>query len=146
MWQEMDDLRTALSLAFLGAKKELLQLIDAGRVDVNTVDTTRRSLLHIAAREGHDQLVSELVRRGANVNARDFIHYTPLFYAIENDHVSIAHQLIEMGSDLITRACLRETPHSIAQKRMNAEMAKRLPFLFIEIEKEPDDIEWDKLL
>jgi len=44
--------------------------------------TTKRTRLHIACEQGDAEAVRSLIKKGANLNARDYRHCTPLFLAI----------------------------------------------------------------
>lgn len=40
-----------------------------GSIDINTSNANGLNALHLASKEGHVSIVSELLQRGANVNA-----------------------------------------------------------------------------
>jgi hypothetical protein len=65
-------------------------------VDANYIDRARSrlSLLQIATREGHIDIVTELVRAGANINMREMDRRTPLFLATENGFVEMVRALL----------------------------------------------------
>jgi ankyrin repeat protein len=46
--------------------------------------------LHWAAKKGHVRIVKMLCNNGADVNAKDLIGRTPLFFAIKYNHPDIA--------------------------------------------------------
>lgn len=46
-------------------------LLDDGGIDVNSIDLDGRTALHIAACEGHVEVVKLLLTRKANIDARD---------------------------------------------------------------------------
>lgn len=58
--------------------------------------------LIIAAENGNKKEVYQLIRQGADVNAKTYEGITPLMYAIQNGHNSIAQVLIEKGADVNT--------------------------------------------
>ena len=51
--------------------EEVKSLLEFGTVDVNHTDYDKRTALHLAAGEGHVEMVKLLCQRGANVNAQD---------------------------------------------------------------------------
>lgn len=60
-----------------GDLDEIKRLLAFG-VNVNDYDYDKRSALHLAVAEGHTGVVEYLVRKGANVNAKDRFGNTPL--------------------------------------------------------------------
>jgi ankyrin repeat protein len=94
---------------------EIEQLIQAGASPDNLVAPAGPSIFFVAVKSGNLDVVTELVRCGANVNAhlmhdaKEFglptrvLHYkynTPLCIAISCGHVEIARYLIVCGADL----------------------------------------------
>lgn len=50
-----------------------------GSIDINTCNSNGLNALHLASKEGHVDVVTELLRRGANVNASTkVIKYTAM--------------------------------------------------------------------
>ena len=66
--------------------------------------------LTVAAREGHDQVVEELIREGAHVNVKDNVQLTALYYASCNGYLSIVKRLLAAGADINVRNQRGETP------------------------------------
>ena len=88
-----DDL---LRAAELGDAKGLDRLFDRG-ADPNTADAKGNTLLMIAAREGHKDVVWTLVRRKANANRRNQHGDTALMMASLRGDREIGRMLIEFG-------------------------------------------------
>ena len=68
--ENLDSTMQLLFLACKGDVEGLQDLLDQG-VDVNSIDLDGRTALHIAACEGHADVVKLLLSRKANIDARD---------------------------------------------------------------------------
>jgi len=81
-----------------GVKKFLGAGADVNPRDKDGDDQTP---LHWACRKGHSAIVRLLLDHGADMNARNGLHNTPLDLACETDgHLDIARMLIEAGADV----------------------------------------------
>jgi ankyrin repeat protein len=65
-------------------KDELKALLDSG-LDVNSIDRSGRTALHLAAILGQAELARYLLSRGADINARNTPGRTPLMLAVSPD-------------------------------------------------------------
>ena len=74
-------------------------LLDRGLVDVNVLDDFHRTPLHIAARFADEQLVTNLIDRGADTKALDKEGNSALHYSVFNiaDHEHIITFLVDNG-------------------------------------------------
>ena len=72
-------------------------LLEAG-IATNDVDHASRSALHHAVRTGNGRLVEELLKFDANPRLEDYIHWTPLHYAIWQD-IEISRLLLRHNAD-----------------------------------------------
>ena len=62
-----------------------------------------------AAREGNISQVTELIRKGADVNAKDDEYgFTSLIKAAANGHTNIVKLLLDKGADINAEATARE--------------------------------------
>lgn len=58
------------------------------------------SLLHIAAEKNYVELLDILSNFDVDVNIRNRLLITPIYYAVENKNIEFVRRLIEMGADL----------------------------------------------
>lgn len=81
--------------------------------------------LHIAAKKGDVPMARLLVSRGAQVDAWDAGHCTPLLYAAADGHHNMVVYLLQAGADPSLRGCLgyNGSPLQMAQKRNDQGMA-----------------------
>jgi beta-lactamase regulating signal transducer with metallopeptidase domain len=82
--------------------------------------------LHQAAAGGHVQTVQELVRAGADPNARDAAGQTPLHLAAAGGHGQTAEALIRLGSDPNARDAAGQTPLHLAAAGGHGQTAEAL--------------------
>ncbi len=68
------------------------------QMQADAADSRGVTPLMIAALYGHEEVVAELLRRGASANARDDDGFSPLSYAIGNGQAATANQLLDAGS------------------------------------------------
>jgi ankyrin repeat protein len=66
---------------------------------VNRADADQRSLLMLAAFNGHAELCRLLIEKGADVNARDAGGSTPLMFASTGPFVETVQLLLNSGAD-----------------------------------------------
>ncbi|XP_041366840.1 uncharacterized protein LOC121381572 [Gigantopelta aegis] len=71
---------------------------------------TGNTALHCACRFGHYEIVALLLEYGANIDAKNNFHCTPLYAAIEGLHRRVCHLLIEWGCDLHCKNIRGQTP------------------------------------
>ncbi|KNC84668.1 hypothetical protein SARC_03129 [Sphaeroforma arctica JP610] len=91
---------------------ELRRLLDIGANIFETTDKMR-SLLHVAVAEGDTDIVSLLLERGANVEAKDSAKNTPLYSALNVNGVfnsEIIALLLNSGADVNVKNKEQKTP------------------------------------
>lgn len=75
-------------------------LIEAG-VDVNNVEpASGQAPLHVAAQQGHHDLVAQLVAAGANIESTSINGRTPLYYAADGGHEATWKLLLDAGATM----------------------------------------------
>lgn len=70
--------------------------------DVKHSDTEGKTALHYAATSRHVTCAKKLMEAGADPNARDANHLTPLMHAIDTERSSVIRALIAGGADAVT--------------------------------------------
>ncbi|HEY6990300.1 MAG TPA: ankyrin repeat domain-containing protein [Bryobacteraceae bacterium] len=117
-------------LATKSKRPEAVSLLLEQGVDVNVANTSynivrngpiamiKLTPLHRAAAFGPVQMVRDLLKAGANVNARDGRSLTPLHFAVATDYPSkqICETLLQAGADVNARDSTGETPLDWAEK------------------------------
>jgi len=59
--------------------------------------------LHTAVRDNNDELVRQLIKKGAFVDQRDEDDRTPLMWAVKNNNYEITEMLVKKGADINAR-------------------------------------------
>ena len=72
-----------------------------------------RTALHMAAENGHENMVWRLLTLGADADAESADGRTPLQLALETGNESISHLLIQSGADVNAKFASGETPLSV---------------------------------
>ena len=94
---------TALTLAAWICTDIALALIEQG-ADVNAFGAECNTALHLAACNGRGAVVTALIKRGAQLDARDGRDgNTPLIDAVSQGHADIAKALVNAGADVTVR-------------------------------------------
>lgn len=94
-----------------GDIERVKRLLEKEGADVNAWYERRSSSpLHKAVWEGHQDMVTFLIGKGAAVNARNNDGITPLHKAAKKGHRGIAAVLIEEGADVNARDYGNRTP------------------------------------
>ena len=91
--------------AFANDLARVRQLFCLGCSNINAQDHFCRSALHFASAEGHEDVVRELLARGADVNVRSTSDATPLLQACLRGHAAVVRLLCNApGIDLAARS------------------------------------------
>jgi len=89
-----------LEAAMEGREELVDRALREGLVDVNAVGPEGRTLLMMAAFNGHAALCRRLIGYGAAVNQRDASGRTALMYAASGPNVDAVRVLLEAGADV----------------------------------------------
>ncbi len=99
------------------------QLINSGNYNVNVdVDGYGMTILMQAAINGNLEIVKELIKKGANVNAQSNPGYTALMWAAHFGRYQIAKELIKAGADINAKTHAGQTALDMAKLMQNANL------------------------
>ncbi|HVW99770.1 MAG TPA: ankyrin repeat domain-containing protein, partial [Candidatus Babeliaceae bacterium] len=71
-------------------------------VSVNAMETDKQELdqrLLLASKDGELELVKSYVLQGANLEFKNSLGQTPLYFAIRNEHTEVAEYLLSCGAN-----------------------------------------------
>ena len=71
--------------------------------DIHQLNTFNKNALHIASEEGFHELVSILITKGLNIDAKDTWGNTPLIYAANTGSLKVVKLLVEAGASVNAR-------------------------------------------
>merc|ERR1712023_266796 len=117
---------TSIVNAALGLDAAAVQAQITAGADVNCSDYGKQTALMVAARHGHEKLVTLLLNSRADVNAADLVHSTALHEAVGAGSEVCARMLIEAHADIRMRTLEGETAICRAQRRGHVEIALML--------------------
>jgi ankyrin repeat protein len=119
----------ALHLAAHFGRGDAADALLAARADVRAVsdNAQRNTALHAAlAGQGDLRIVTALLRRGADVEARDAGGHTPLHIAAFGGNLALINVLLAHGGSAEARADDGRTALDIAEARGHHDVARRL--------------------
>merc|ERR1712113_541099 len=85
-----------------------------------------QQLLLNACKKGHLEVVKYLVEKGADVDIRVHLNYTPLIYACLKGYLEVVKYLVEKGADVHARDSLHDSTLMVACKVGHLELTKYL--------------------
>ncbi|MDE0432761.1 MAG: ankyrin repeat domain-containing protein [Bryobacterales bacterium] len=85
-----------------------------------------QTALHIAADRGNVQRIHDLLRRGADLEARDLDGNTPLMLAVSAEEPEAVNRLLEAGADITTQNFVGDTPLHLAALNADPDLTARL--------------------
>ncbi|KAG9346766.1 hypothetical protein JZ751_007083, partial [Albula glossodonta] len=92
----------------------MLPLYPSVDIDAHT-ESNHDTALTLACAGGHEELVSVLIARGANIEHRDKKGFTPLILAATAGHVGVVEVLLDKGGDIEAQSeRTKDTPLSLA--------------------------------
>ncbi|XP_067943351.1 putative ankyrin repeat protein RF_0381 [Watersipora subatra] len=90
--------------------KELTLGLDMGAQAMKCKNSSGYSSLHLAVQNGQQEMVSYLLRSGADVNDLDDDNHTPLYWAVVQSNPDMLSELIRAGADLIVEDSFKAIP------------------------------------
>ena len=102
--------------------------------DLTIEDEDKCNCMHIAAREGHVEVIKELIDAGAKVDPLDVGQWTPLIWACYKGQVEAVDVLISHGANVNSRGLHQVTQKMYLKKtqpiRFKVAKVPRLPTFF----------------
>ncbi|NWJ09301.1 ANKH1 protein, partial [Crypturellus undulatus] len=96
------------------APQAVLPMYPSVDIDAHT-ESNHDTALTLACAGGHEELVSVLIARGANIEHRDKKGFTPLILAATAGHVGVVEILLDKGGDIEAQSeRTKDTPLSLA--------------------------------
>ncbi|XP_055080813.1 ankyrin repeat and KH domain-containing protein 1 isoform X2 [Periophthalmus magnuspinnatus] len=100
--------------ATISTPPSVLPLYPSVDIDAHT-ESNHDTALTLACAGGHEELVSVLIARGANIEHRDKKGFTPLILAATAGHVGVVEVLLDKGGDIEAQSeRTKDTPLSLA--------------------------------
>ncbi|XP_029957249.1 ankyrin repeat and KH domain-containing protein 1 isoform X5 [Salarias fasciatus] len=100
--------------ANIASPPSVLPLYPSVDIDAHT-ESNHDTALTLACAGGHEELVSVLIARGANIEHRDKKGFTPLILAATAGHVGVVEVLLDKGGDIEAQSeRTKDTPLSLA--------------------------------
>ena len=93
---------------------------------LNAPNNDGQTPLHVAAKNGHKEIVGLLLEKGAEVNARDRFQGTPLHWAVFYGHKEVAELLLVKGAAVNTKERKGWTPLHYAAWKGYKDLAELL--------------------
>ncbi|MCJ1225031.1 hypothetical protein MMC12_001680 [Toensbergia leucococca] len=93
-------------------------LLVAGRGPLPPCDIMDQTILHVAAQNGHADLLEQIIRKypSININCRDLCQRTPLFLAASNGHDRVCKLLLNLHADKDARNLASHTVFEVAAR------------------------------
>lgn len=92
--------------------------------DVNAVNSSGETLLHVAASNGHVPVIEFLLLKGAKVDAKDKKQRTSLHRAAENGHTEAARVLLRAGANMYSLDNDSQSPLHLAVQNNHHHLVK----------------------
>ncbi|XP_051866677.1 CARD- and ANK-domain containing inflammasome adapter protein [Pristis pectinata] len=87
-----------------------------GHSNINGINVSNETLLHIAAAHGHVRIIEYLLNKGAKLEARDNKGQSPLHRAAEKGHTAAAKVLLQAGAHIYALDTESRTPLHVASQ------------------------------
>ncbi|XP_032885049.1 ankyrin-1-like [Amblyraja radiata] len=87
-----------------------------GHSDINGINTSNETLLHIASSHGHVRIIEYLLNKGAKLEVRDNKGQSPLHRAAEKGHTAAVQALLQAGAHIYALDTESRTPLHLASQ------------------------------
>lgn len=120
--EDVGQLQTAVET---GNLQGVVELVSANPERVTAEDRLGKLPLHYAAAAGQAEIVTFLLKHGADVMARDHRGWTALHYAAENGHVDVIELLLARGAEVNAANLMNWTPlhQAVLRRQTDAVLA-----------------------
>uniref|UniRef100_A0A674IKV8 Uncharacterized protein n=1 Tax=Terrapene triunguis TaxID=2587831 RepID=A0A674IKV8_9SAUR len=121
------DHSNAVSIFDAAAKGDLSDLAKVLKEnDINAVNASNETLLHIAAANGHVAIIEYLINKGAKLDVKDKKGRTPLHRAAEKGQDDAVKVLLQAGAYIYSLDKEAKTPLHLAAQNHHTHILKRI--------------------
>ncbi|CAL8070723.1 unnamed protein product [Calicophoron daubneyi] len=124
--KKTDASQNFLRAARAGNLQKVLDLLNRYNVDIHSCNANGLNALHLASKEGHFQVVRELLTRGAEPNKATKKGNTALHIASLAGQFEVVKMLLDAGADINVQAQNGFTPLYMAAQENHLEVVKLL--------------------
>ncbi|MSR64427.1 MAG: hypothetical protein EXS18_01445 [Verrucomicrobiae bacterium] len=116
-----------LSAAGTGDTVKVAHLLEANPSAVNARDSfSKRTPLHFATEKGHLDVAELLLKKGADINAQDYMGMTPLHWAVDRQQKDVVEFLIANKAQLDVTNEKGDTPLQLTVWNKTTDLAELL--------------------
>ena len=115
-----------ISPEFIPTTEEMQKWLDIQIIEHGSTTKRGLSLMHLATKEGREDVLFYLVLRGNDANAKDNEGNTPLFEAAAIGHETLIDWLVKYGADVNAKNIVGRTALHVAANRNKLDCAMRL--------------------
>lgn len=94
--------------------------------DINTVNSSKETLLHVAAENGHLSIAELLIQKGARLDLQNDAGHTALHRAASRGHTELMKTLVKAGAPIHTLDLKGKTPIHLAAENRHLKSVKLL--------------------
>ncbi|WP_131781475.1 ankyrin repeat domain-containing protein [Legionella gresilensis] len=108
----------------IGNLKAVKLFVESDKTLLEELDTSNRTLLHLAALYGHTKMMKFLIEQGCDIRATDLFGSQPIHMAIKEGYPKAVKLLLETSDDLLTeKNGENKTPQELAEMHGNTELS-----------------------
>lgn len=118
-------LMCAIENSFTNLTKKLIRDVNDEVINYYENDIKKKTIISHASLMGQLEIVGELVKRGADINAQDTdLKLNPLLAAVKTNHPKVVYFLLEMGAELKVTDLENNTPFDVAIEKQHDSVIK----------------------